>query len=116
MRILVCGDRNWTNYDLIHKVLSNYPSTDIIVQGGARGADRMASDAALSFGMVVEEYPADWETYGKKAGPIRNQTMLNTGIDLVLAFHNYILNSRGTKDMVSRAKKANIPYVVITER
>ena len=47
----------------------------------------------------------DWKKYGKKAGPLRNQQMLEEGKpDLVVAFPG----GNGTADMVRRAKKANI--------
>jgi len=56
-------------------------------------------------------YPADWDTHGKAAGPIRNQSMLdqNPGIELVIAFPG----GKGTADMVARARKKGIPVVEI---
>jgi len=61
-------------------------------------------------------FPADWKSYGKGAGPIRNQLMLDEGKpDLVLAFHNDISSSRGTADMIRRAKKHGISYEIISE-
>jgi hypothetical protein len=57
---------------------------------------------------------ANWEKYGKAAGPIRNQEMLEFGKpNLVLAFHNDIANSKGTKHMVSIAEKAGIATFVV---
>lgn len=41
--------------------------------------------------------------------------MLDTGIDLVLAFHNQIEVSKGTGDMVRRARRKGVPVEVITE-
>lgn len=35
--------------------------------------------------------------------------------DYVLAFHNDIFNSKGTKDMLNRAKKAGVPCTLVTE-
>jgi len=49
-------------------------------------------------------YPADWETYGRAAGPIRNQKMLDSEqINLCVAFPG----GAGTADMVARCKKAH---------
>jgi hypothetical protein len=56
-----------------------------------------------------ESYPADWATHKRAAGPIRNQQMLDTGIDLCIGFHPDITKSKGTKDMLTRASKAGIP-------
>ena len=54
---------------------------------------------------MVEEYPADWKKYGKSAGPLRNQRMIDEGKpDLVVAFPGGV----GTADMISRAKAYNI--------
>lgn len=64
--------------------------------------------------MNVEKYPADWEKYGKVAGPIRNQQMLDEGKpDVVYAFTDDLSNSRGTADMCRRANKAGVPVYVI---
>ena len=49
-----------------------------LYQGGARGADRMAARAFKDHpSIVVVEFPADWSR-GTSAGPVRNQTMLDT--------------------------------------
>jgi hypothetical protein len=47
----------------------------------------------------------EWDELGKKAGPLRNQRMLDEGKpDLVVAFPG----GGGTKDMVRRAVKAGV--------
>jgi hypothetical protein len=59
-------------------------------------------------------FKADWSTYGKAARPIRNQQMLDEGHpNLVVAFHYALDKSKGTLDMVSRARKAEINVIVI---
>jgi hypothetical protein len=53
-------------------------------------------------------YMADWDGLGRKAGPIRNQRMLDEGKpDLVIAFPG----GRGTADMVRRAREAGVEVV-----
>jgi hypothetical protein len=54
-----------------------------------------------------EQHPADWNTHGKAAGPIRNQAMVDLGADLCLAFPR--ADSKGTWDCVRRAADAGIP-------
>ena len=118
MKILVCGDRNWHNYHLIEQTLSDIHShqpIQTIIEGEARGADSLARLAGQRLGIPVMRFPADWSRYGRAAGFIRNQQMLDEGKpDLVLAFHNDIQSSKGTKDMVERARKASIETQIIS--
>lgn len=85
----------------------------VVIHGGAKGADRMAKDWALEKGCDLVPFPAEWEKYGRKAGPIRNQRMLDEGKpDIVLAFPDK--DSVGTWDMVKRAQKAGLEVLVHT--
>ena len=120
MRVLICGDRNWTNQEMIEDKLAFlisivYSPLDILViQGEARGADSLARLAAESLNIPVIKFPAQWDLYGRAAGPIRNKQMLEEGKpDMVLAFHDNIQASKGTKYMVMLARKAYIPDVVV---
>ena len=112
-RVLVCGAREWTDRRLIREVLSRLPSGTIVIEGDQRGADRIAGEVAVTLGFVVEPYPADWDRYGRAAGPIRNQRMLEEGKPgRVIAFHADLKHSHGTKDMVKRARRAGLPVSV----
>lgn len=85
-----------------------------VVHGGARGADQIAGYLCKELDIPVKEYPADWKKHGRKAGPIRNQQMLNEeAIDEVWAFW---LGSPGTRDMIDRAFKAGILVKVFGRR
>lgn len=122
MRVLVCGGRDYNNYyhvrDTLMKICDEYGLWDengylpvdlTIITGGAKGADDMAASFAMVHWTGYEEYKADWEKYGKAAGPIRNQQMLDEGKpDLVVAFPG----GRGTADMINRARMANIEVVI----
>lgn len=111
MRVLVCGSRHFQDYPLLIKTLSKYP-IDVLISGGARGADFLGERYAGDNGIPVEVYPADWEKHGKAAGPIRNLQMLKEGKpDLVIAF--LAKDSRGTKNMVEIAQKAGITTHVV---
>ncbi len=82
----------------------------IIIEGGAKGADELARSWARINSVPCYTYRADWDQYGKAAGSIRNQTMLDDGKpDRVLAFPG----GTGTADMVRRAKKANLPITMV---
>lgn len=104
MKVLVCGGRDFDDVDLMYGVLD---ALDInhVVSGHARGADQMAEMWADQRGIPLSIFPAEWEVHGRRAGPIRNQQMLDEGKpDLVIAFPG----GRGTADMVARAKKAGV--------
>lgn len=109
MRLLVCGDRNWDSYEYLAEQLDIFSDDTFLIEGGAKGADTMALEYALWRGWDWVEFPANWSTFHRAAGPIRNQQMLDEGKpDRVLAFHNNFAKSKGTADMVRRAEKAKI--------
>jgi len=88
----------------------------IIIHGAARGADSIAGVMAEHLKCKVLAFPAQWDKYGRSAGPLRNQQMLDEGKpDIVLAFHASLAKSKGTKDMVRRATQARVPVKVIRE-
>jgi len=106
-RYLVCGGRDFTDWQFMREKLKVLLKTDwmfILVHGDCRGADRLAAGWAKACELIVEAHPADWDTYGKKAGSIRNQEMLDSGIDGVVAFTGGV----GTADMVDRARAAGV--------
>ena len=76
----------------------------------------MCGYVAKQLGYQVREYPADWNGLGKKAVPIRNRQMFDREQPgLVLAFHNDLQKSKGTKDMVAYAWSKNCPVSIISE-
>lgn len=113
MRVLICGGRNFSDRDLMSRMLMRFKpdnvatdaSEHVFILGGAPGADTLAEEWADVFGIRKRLFPADWQTHGKAAGPIRNQRMLDEGRpDLVIAFPGGV----GTHDMVRRARKAGV--------
>lgn len=110
MKVLVCGSRAATSTaegQLIYRVISAL-RPDVVVQGGARGVDEWARGWAEDANRQCVTYPADWESFGRAAGPKRNQLMLDDSKpDIVLAFPG----GKGTADMVRRAKAGG--YVVL---
>lgn len=132
MRVIVCGGRDYTDRGRVRFVLATWPIPDApltgtehvgirwdlrdaaargdltIIHGEARGADRLADDAARDLGLRVESYRADW-SQGRAAGPIRNKQMLASGADLVVAFPG----GKGTAHMVSIAREAGVPVLEV---
>lgn len=120
--LLVCGDRNWLDYDHIWcDVLRETP--DLVIVGGARGADECGRKAAADQQINHEVYPAKWNQYGRSAGPIRNKVMLDRLLQLAMlpgwevqafAYHDKIEDSKGTANMVKILEDADIPTEVKT--
>jgi len=77
----------------------------ILIHGGAPGADTLAGQIGVELGFIIECHPAEWDKYGKAAGPKRNIEMLEREPDLVLAFHKDLNESRGTAHTVREAFK-----------
>lgn len=113
MRILVCGGRNFSNRDLVFRELNRLRKTaviDAVIEGNASGIDRIAGYWARKHRIKNIKFPADWKTYGRSAGPRRNEKMLLEGKpDLVVAFPG----GKGTVDMVRRAQSANVPVTFV---
>lgn len=112
-RVLVCGGRDYDDRDHIWNTLTAIPDVTCIIHGCATGADSEAMIVAEALGIKHAPFRADWQKYGRAAGPIRNRRMITEGKpDLVVAFPG----GRGTADMVRRARVAGIPVMIIKER
>lgn len=112
LRALVCGGRDYADKMFLWNVLDGYGPPEIaeIISGMAPGADTFAAEWATKFGFVLHKFPADWKTFGKSAGMIRNKEMLKKGKpDVVIAFPG----GKGTAHMVSLAEKAKVKVVKI---
>src|SRR5260370_37370889 len=80
MKVLVFGGRNFRSPAQVFRALDRLhqekPITELM-QGGATGADQFAMEWAATK-PEIKRYvcPADWETHGRAAGPLRNRKML----------------------------------------
>lgn len=123
-RVLICGGRDFTAFAQADNIVRDHLATmsfdppekqDVVfISGMAKGADQIPfhiiKGEESEWGTVLE-FPADWDRYGRKAGPLRNQQMIDEGHpNLVIAFPTE--TSRGTYDMIRRAKKHGIEVVV----
>jgi hypothetical protein len=111
--VLVTGARTWTEDAPIRRELRCLPAGSIILHGNARGADRLAGRVAAELNLDVRPRPADWKSYGKAAGIVRNREMLAEGPDVVLAFHADLEQAKGTRHMVRIARQAGVPVRVV---
>ena len=114
-RIVVAGCRDFNNYEKLEIELDAHLKTIencqiIIISGCASGADTLGERYAAEHNLPVERYPADWERYGRAAGPKRNMQMAMVADEVIVFWDG---KSRGTKNMIDSSKKTNTPYKVI---
>lgn len=120
MKVLVTGSRNWINREVVERELARLPAGTVVVHGACEtGADAIADEVATELGLQVRRYPADWSR-GKSAGPTRNSEILRQEhrpgdpITLGLAFTEDLRRSRGTFDMVSKARAKGIKVTILS--
>ncbi len=111
-RVVIAGCRNYNNYDeakeyidfCINEIREKYEI--IFVSGGCRGSDSLGERYAEENGFKIERYPAQWEKYGRSAGPRRNEKMAQVS-DYIICFWDG--QSKGTKSMIEYAQKFEKP-------
>jgi hypothetical protein len=111
MRVLMFGGRLYRDAQRVEDEVALLDKDDVVVAGGAQGADYLAECAALRRGIRTETHYAQWDKHGKAAGVIRNQEMLDSGIDKAVQFPGGV----GTRDMRKRLDKAGVPVKEVTE-
>ena len=119
-RIIVAGGRDFTDYALLSEtldvILERYTLHEVqIVSGCCRGADALGEQYAREHGIPVVRFPADWQAYGKAAGPIRNRKMAEYAAEcdgMLVAFWDG--KSRGTASMIRLAEKYGLRIKTIT--
>lgn len=120
MRVLAFGSRDWPFPGIVTNHLSSYyidtphvgPDPFKLITGGARGVDTIAEEWAEAMNVWSVVYKADWNQYGKSAGHIRNQQMIDE--ENPTYFLGFILNnSKGSQDMLHRLQREGIPGEVV---
>ena len=113
MRVAIVGSRNIgceiDRCEEVGDLLDTLPSDTLIVSGGAPEMDRIGVQLAKNRKMPTKVYPADWDKYGKRAGFLRNQTIVDN-CDVVHAWWDG--KSRGTANTIELARKAGKPVVI----
>lgn len=109
IRVAVIGSREFKDFTLIDGVLDEFlhkQDYPIIISGGAKGVDRYAEEYGFKNNIQRTIYPANWNKYGKRAGALRNQEIVDAS-DYVIAFWDG--KSKGTKITIDMAIRAGKP-------
>ena len=112
MRLAIVGSRTFCDYGWMEQcLLRSFSVADIelVISGGARGADSLAARFAYRYRLPFKVIQADWETYGRKAGPMRNTEIVRQA-DALAAFWDG--RSAGTRDTIAKARAAGIRIVI----
>ena len=121
MRIVIAGSRDLgtykdENFKRVQKTLEECPWLEQafnlcdwreriteIVSGKAVGIDNLGEQLADKLGLVKTIFPAQWDKYGNRAGPIRNADMADyTDIAIVVMKAGW---SSGSRDMIRQMQK-----------
>jgi hypothetical protein len=103
IRVAVVGSIAFEHVEIVRAYVDALPLHTVVISGGAKGVDTVAQEAAQARGLDTLIFPADWNTHGRAAGPIRNKQIVDAA-DQVVAFWNG--SSRGTLNTVVLALAA----------
>lgn len=112
MRVLIFGGRDLDENKCLNWLLKNIEIEDIslVISGLARGADTAGKKYAIKKGLTLLKFPADWDRYKDRAGPIRNMQMYVEGKpDLAISFPG----GTGTQNMLGILKKGKVPTIKV---
>jgi len=113
-KLAIVGSRSFLNYDLLRNAIDairiTYPNINLIISGGATGADKLGERYAQQNRISTKIYLPNWKDNGKAAGVIRNKDII-CNADVVVAFWDG--KSKGTSDSINKAQNYNkLLYIV----
>ncbi len=112
IKLSVIGSRSFNDYDLLEKEINSlHFDIDLIISGGAKGADTLGEQYANKYGIKTMIFKPNWKKYGMSAGFKRNRDIIQK-CDAVIAFWDGI--SKGTKNSLDTAKKLK-KYIIIVD-
>ena len=117
MHIIIAVCRDFNDYAVVEKEVMNYIGKFIdkveieIISGGASGVDALGERFAKEHNLRLKVVPADWKTYGRSAGPRRNEQMARMAGTLIAFWDG---KSRGTKNMIDTAKRLGLRVKTVT--
>jgi hypothetical protein len=115
VKVIIAGSRHFAQERVFNGLdvwtgLLDEPVSEV-VSGNSGGVDLGGEAWAKARNIPIRRFPADWRGLGRKAGPLRNEEMAKYA-DALLAIYDG--ESRGTADMIRRAKQHGLETVVLT--
>jgi hypothetical protein len=107
--LAIVGSRDFPDLDQVRQFVRTLPSGTTVVSGGARGVDRCAAAAARSRGLRVIEFLAQWDRFGRRAGFLRNEQIVERCGRMVAFWDG---RSSGTHHAITRARALHRPLVI----
>jgi len=102
VRLIIAGSRSHRmtsdDFAALDKLHAEHRFT-LVLHGGAKGIDRDGDLWALARSIPRKRMAAEWERYGRAAGPLRNERMAQEA-DALAVFDGGV----GTLDMLTKAK------------
>lgn len=108
--VIVSGSRTIISYKLVKEAIESSPwfgRIDTIFVGDAKGVDALVVRWCKENGITYRIFKAEWNLYGKSAGPERNREMIRAGGEALVAVWDG--ESKGTKNMIQQAKQHGLP-------
>jgi len=115
MKLIIAGSRSITDYKHVKEAViasglwKKYGKSLEIVCGMASGVDWLGKEFAEKNGLILHKFPADWKTFGKSAGYIRNKQMAEFADCLIAVYDG---KSKGTKHMIDIANEKGLGVFV----
>lgn len=112
IKLIVAGPRDYHDQEKVFRYIHMFQGKfgiDEIISGGASGVDELAEEYAFLHQIPFKLFQADWEKYGKAAGPMRNRKMAKYA-NALLAFDK---GTKGTQNMIDTARKYHLRGFVI---
>lgn len=113
MKIAFVGSRKFIDKDFVYFTVREHLRGRCLttaeyefISGGAKGVDSWAEESAKQMYAKCIIFKPDWNKYGKRAGFLRNQLIVNEA-DKLIAFWDG--ESKGTKHSIDLAIKKGIP-------
>lgn len=113
MNAIICGTRDLpVTMNDINSFITEcglWDDITLVVSGVSGNVDMAGIEWATFMNLSTVLLHAEWDEFGKAAGPIRNEQMLKYA-NVTIAFWDE--KSRGTKHMIDISRKKGIPTFV----
>lgn len=111
MKVIIAGSRHIHDIDLVTDVIKKCQfDIDEVVCGGAAGIDACGKQWALQNNIPIKYFFAEWDKFGRSAGPRRNEEMAKYADALLAVWDG---KSKGTENMIDLANKYKLSKYIL---